>query len=569
MISHLGRYEIQKELGRGSMGIVYRANDPVIGRRVAVKTINLQGLTQKKREEYEARFYQEAKAAGMLNHPNIVTVHDMGESGDIAYIAMELLEGRELHSDSEEMQSMPLMKALDIAIQVANGLAYAHDHGVVHRDIKPSNIMVLGDGQVKIADFGIAKMDASLMLTRTGAIMGSPLYMSPEQILSGHIDSRSDVFSFGIVLYQMLTGQRPFRGDDANSVMYQIVNVTPPRPGSLKPGLPDMIDDIVMKCLEKKPQDRYQDSARLADDLRACRLKLESEKAALGHPNLLGVEWNRMKRLVIPGGLPQGPVAVGAFLSLLVIFMLDIMTGGTVQMHLLYIFPLVMAATHLRQTALVYAVVALSLLFQSAVFASYSTHSALARFILALLVLPSNVFIAYVARIARINYQEVVFLAAHDSLTGLHNRLSFEAQMEKEISLQKRNGGVFSFAFIDIDNLRELNEAKGEKAGDDALRILAGLLKEQVRHSDTAARLGGDEFAVLMPGTKQAECTTSCETIAETITTSMAKSGLPLTCSIGYVTVETPPGSISEVISRAEKAMHAAQSMGKGMASKG
>ena len=185
MISQLGRYEIVEELGRGAMGIVYKARDPLIERFVAIKTINLESLPPKEKAEYAARFYQEAKAAGNLNHRNIVTIHDLGESGDVAYIAMELMEGRELQVVMDGVHRMPTEKALNIAIQVARGLHFAHQNGIVHRDIKPSNIMLLGDNQVKIADFGIAKMPASLLATKTGLIMGSPLYMSPEQVKGG------------------------------------------------------------------------------------------------------------------------------------------------------------------------------------------------------------------------------------------------------------------------------------------------------------------------------------------------------------------------------------------------
>ncbi len=272
MIKHLGRYEIIEELGRGAMGIVYKANDPLIERLVAIKSINLHGLHKDQREEYEARFYQEAKAAGRLNHPNIVTVYDLGETGDVAYIAMELLEGRELNNIISDVQALPIDETLNIAIQMADGLAYAHKHGIVHRDIKPSNIMVLSDNHVKIADFGIAQMDSKLLGAPNGMIMGSPSYMSPEQVMASSIDARSDIFSFGIVLYQLLTGQRPFSGNNISSIMYQVVNKAPPRPGSLNTDVPPMLDIIVSKCLEKNPKDRYQNTNELAEELRSCRM---------------------------------------------------------------------------------------------------------------------------------------------------------------------------------------------------------------------------------------------------------------------------------------------------------
>ncbi|MGA8147963.1 MAG: serine/threonine-protein kinase [Gallionellaceae bacterium] len=270
MINNLGRYEIIKEVGRGAMGVVYEAKDPLIDRLVAIKTINLQELGPDERKEYEARFYQEARAAGRLSHPNIVTVHDLGESGGVAYIAMELMEGCELQNLLKDEQRLSVEEALNIAIQVATGLAYAHEHGIVHRDVKPSNIMVLKNNQIKIADFGIARMDTSLLSTQTGKVMGSPLYMSPEQILNRSVDARSDLFSLGTMLFRMLTGKMPFSGDNAHSVMYQIVHENPQQPSSWNPEVPEMLDTIVSKCLAKDPDDRFQNAHKLADELRSC-----------------------------------------------------------------------------------------------------------------------------------------------------------------------------------------------------------------------------------------------------------------------------------------------------------
>jgi len=285
MISHLGRYEIIEELGRGEMGIVYKAHDPLIERFLAIKSINLQRLNKDEREEYEARFFQEAKAAGRLNHPNIVTIHDLGQSGDVAYIAMELMEGPELQDIIEGNQRLSIDEALDIAFQVAIGLAYANQHGIVHRDIKPSNIMVLRDKHVKIADFGIARMDSSLWHTEAGKIIGTPLYMSPEQVKSKSIDGRSDIFALGIVLYQLLTWQHPFSGENNNSVMYQIVNEEPQKPSSLNPEIPDTLDIIVSKCLAKNPEARYQNANELAGDLHSCRGMSPHEKTSIDSPS--------------------------------------------------------------------------------------------------------------------------------------------------------------------------------------------------------------------------------------------------------------------------------------------
>ncbi|OGS94480.1 MAG: serine/threonine protein kinase [Gallionellales bacterium RIFCSPLOWO2_02_FULL_57_47] len=270
MISQLGRYEILGELGHGAMGIVYKAKDPLIDRVVAIKTINL-GLALDEKEEYEERFYQEAKAAGRLSHPNIVTIYDVGKSGDVAYIAMELLQGRELRDIMNESGLLPVDQVLDIVAQVAQGLAYAHEHDIVHRDVKPSNIMVVRDGHVKITDFGIARMASSSVRTQTGMVLGSPKYMSPEQVMGKPIDRRSDIFSLGVMLYEMLTDQAPFVGENVNAIMYQTLNVAPVPPGKLNSAVPEMLNFIVAKALSKRLEDRYQNAKDFAIDLRACR----------------------------------------------------------------------------------------------------------------------------------------------------------------------------------------------------------------------------------------------------------------------------------------------------------
>lgn len=269
MISHLGRYEVVGELGQGAMGVVYKARDPLIDREVAIKTINL-SLAMEEREEYEARFYQEARAAGRLSHPNIVTVYDVGRNDEVAYIAMEYLQGRELRDILNETPLLPVEEVLQIVTQVALGLAYAHDHDVVHRDIKPSNVMILHDGHVKITDFGIARMASSAVRTQTGMVLGSPKYMSPEQVMGKAIDRRSDIFSLGVMLYEMLTGQAPFVGENVNAIMYQTLNTIPAPPSGANPAVPDMLDYIIAKTLAKDVDARYQNASELADDLKAC-----------------------------------------------------------------------------------------------------------------------------------------------------------------------------------------------------------------------------------------------------------------------------------------------------------
>ena len=270
LISNLGRYEVLGELGQGAMGVVYKARDPLIDRVVAIKTINL-SLAMDEKDEYEGRFYQEARAAGRLNHPNIVTIYDVGKSGDVAYIAMELLEGRELRDIMNEGPLLPIDQVLNIVAQVAQGLAYAHEHEIVHRDVKPSNIMVIRDGHVKITDFGIARMESSSVRTQTGMVLGSPKYMSPEQVMGKTIDPRSDIFSLGVMLYEMLTGQAPFDGENVNAIMYQTLNAVTPPPNTINPDVPEMVNFIVAKALAKGVEDRYQNAKDFAADLRTCR----------------------------------------------------------------------------------------------------------------------------------------------------------------------------------------------------------------------------------------------------------------------------------------------------------
>ncbi len=281
----LGRYVIETEIGRGAMGVVFKATDSVLQRVVAVKTVNM-ALEREHADKYEARFYQEARAAGGLNHPNIVTVYDAGKAGDVVYMAMEYIQGVELRTLFTEGQPMGVSQALSIAAQVAEGLAYAHQAGVVHRDIKPANIMVVADGPVKITDFGIARMRASADLTQTGVMLGSPKYMSPEQVIGKRADHRSDIFSLGVILYEMLTGTAPFSGENVTALMYQIVNFAPPAPSAVNRAVPEMLDFIVAKMLAKLLEERYQDARELARDLRECERSLAAPPAGTlpGHP---------------------------------------------------------------------------------------------------------------------------------------------------------------------------------------------------------------------------------------------------------------------------------------------
>jgi serine/threonine-protein kinase len=280
MITVLGRYKIVAEIGQGAMGTVYKAVDPVIDRTVAIKTINL-NLSKQELEEYQARFQQEVKAAGRLNHPNIVTIYDVGKTESVAYMAMEFLEGLELKDIIASGQLPPLEQVVDIIAQVADGLWFAHQQDIVHRDVKPSNIMVLKGGIAKITDFGIARLPNSAVKTMTGLILGSPRYMSPEQVIGKNLDTRTDIFSLGVVLYEALTGVAPFDGDNVNAIMYATVNSTPPPPSSHNRHVPAMLDLIVAKAMAKSVDDRYQSVKEFADDLREVRRQMDAAKPSV------------------------------------------------------------------------------------------------------------------------------------------------------------------------------------------------------------------------------------------------------------------------------------------------
>jgi len=266
VMQKLGRYEITAELGQGAMGTVYKAVDPLIERTVAVKTISLD-LSKEELASFEERFYREAKSAGRLAHPNIVTIYDVGETDNTAYIAMEFLEGQSLREILDSGETLPNERIAEIAAQVADGLAYAQEHGVVHRDIKPANIIITRSGVVKITDFGIAHMP-STSKTHVGMVLGSPKYMSPEQVVGKAVDGRSDIFSLGVVLYEMLTGTAPFNGDNISTLMYRILNEIPMWPSALNQRVPAGFDRILARALAKSPENRYQHAHELANDLR-------------------------------------------------------------------------------------------------------------------------------------------------------------------------------------------------------------------------------------------------------------------------------------------------------------
>lgn len=267
----IGRFEIEGVLGRGAMGVVYLARDPVIGRKVALKTLVLPEGAEEA-EEFRIRFLREAQAAGILNHPGIVTVYDAGvdEVTGLSYIAMEFVEGKSLRDLMRQGYPFSYSDVARIGAALAVALDYAHAKGVVHRDIKPANILITDQGAVKITDFGVARLSTS-SLTTTGQFIGTPNYMSPEQVTGSPVDGRSDLFSLGVVLFELLTGKRPFAGESLTEVSYKIVHEPPPVPSQLRPGLPPAFNPIILKLLEKKPENRYARGLEVARALEALR----------------------------------------------------------------------------------------------------------------------------------------------------------------------------------------------------------------------------------------------------------------------------------------------------------
>jgi len=273
MLTKLGRYEIKGELGSGAMGIVYRAEDPRLGRPVALKTTNSEVTSN---PNLLKRFYREAEAAARLAHPNIVTIYEIDEANGIPFIAMEFLEGENLQKTISERREIPILRKLQIIIDTCKGLDYAHQRGVVHRDIKPGNIVVLSDGQVKIVDFGIARVGVSSM-TRTGVVLGTVRYMSPEQVQGQTVDARSDVFSLGVVLYELLTYQTPFQGEDDYSILFRIMNDPPEHITKYIPQCPPQVEQIVLRALAKDREQRYQTAGDVAFDLQRAADSLKHD----------------------------------------------------------------------------------------------------------------------------------------------------------------------------------------------------------------------------------------------------------------------------------------------------
>ncbi|HEY1806168.1 MAG TPA: serine/threonine-protein kinase [Terracidiphilus sp.] len=302
----IGRYEIVEELGRGAMGSVFKAKDPAVGRIVALKTIHTTALEGAQSEEYRTRFYREARASGVLAHPGIVPVFDVGEDQGAPFLVMEFVEGRTLADAIKKGERFTLDRVCEIGQQIADALGYAHRQGVIHRDIKPANILmtskeVYGSERPRITDFGIAKL-ASSDITTTGQLLGTPSFMPPEQFTGSPIDGRADLFSLGVILYSLATGEQPFPGETMTAVSYKVVYTEPIPPAKLNPAVPARVESVILKCLAKSPADRYQTGEELAQDLATVRTSpasLMQTAAPLSESDAtLG-----------PGPISQGPVS--------------------------------------------------------------------------------------------------------------------------------------------------------------------------------------------------------------------------------------------------------------------
>jgi tRNA A-37 threonylcarbamoyl transferase component Bud32 len=303
-----GRYEILSELGRGAMGVVYKARDPKINRVVAVKTISLAGQSAEEEQEYRERFFREAEAAGRLSHPGIVTIFDVGEEPDThaPYIVMEYVGGQSLDKLlSREGHKLPVEAALQLTLELAEALDCAHGQGVVHRDLKPANILLTEDGHAKIADFGVAKLNLANH-TLAGRALGTPAYMSPEQLNGENVDGRSDLFSLGVVLYTVLTGYRPFQGNSAITVSFKVVNRDPIAATLLNADLSPGLDYIIERAMAKDPAERYQRGMEMVLDIQELREGREPwSKAKLpGSSTSRGAAQTANERAGVPLGQP-------------------------------------------------------------------------------------------------------------------------------------------------------------------------------------------------------------------------------------------------------------------------
>ena len=321
-IETLGKYEIKRTLGRGAMGVVYEGWDPVIARRVAIKTVKIPDADDPETEDQLARFRREAQAAGRLTHPNIVGVFDYGETNDIAYIVMEYVDGPSVKSLLDKQERFALPDVMRIMEDLLAGLQFSHERGVVHRDIKPANVMLTTGGQAKIADFGIARIESSSM-TQAGTVLGTPAYMSPEQFMGQVVDARSDIYSSGVLLYQLLTGERPFEGG-LSAIMHKALNTEPPSPSQIAVTCPPAFDSVVRKAMAKRPEDRFQSATEFLLALRGALSGERTEEATMvaaapiaarGSPSLAPASGGAPAR----GRSGMGLIAASALVLLLVV----------------------------------------------------------------------------------------------------------------------------------------------------------------------------------------------------------------------------------------------------------
>jgi eukaryotic-like serine/threonine-protein kinase len=333
-----GRYEVVGELGRGAMGVVYKARDPQIDRLVALKTVSLQGQEPERDEEFRQRFFVEAQAAGRLHHPGIVAIFDAGEDPEThnPYIVLEYVAGESLSRMLSREKKLPPAKALRLAEEIATALDYAHEQGVVHRDIKPANILITEDGHAKIADLGIAKLNLA-QFTLPGHVLGTPAFMAPEQLSGEGADGRSDLFSLGVILYAMVTGHSPFHGNSATTVCFKVVNREPVPASALDLDLPRALDAVISRAIAKDPNARYQRGSDFAADLQQLQQQHQpgstttslnstfaaatrSRSALSTSPNLVAAESKRSMFAAVREAPLRGLIVGAALMLALVVF---------------------------------------------------------------------------------------------------------------------------------------------------------------------------------------------------------------------------------------------------------
>ena len=308
----IGRYEIIDELGHGAMGSVFRANDPAMNRIVALKTILPVALASEQGDEYRQRFYREARAAGALAHPGIVPVFDVGEHEGVPFLVMEFVKGQTLDHAMKKGERFSLERVCEIGQQIAEALGYAHRNGVIHRDIKPANILLTsqeayGAERAKITDFGVAKLTAG-EITTTGQLLGTPAFMPPEQFTGAPIDGRADIFSLGVILYWMASGEQPFPGETMSAVSYKIVHTEPIPPAKLNPAIPAKLEGVILKCLAKSPADRYQTGEEVARDLGLLRAGSKASSLQATAPLMRGTGKASEETFDLNPNLPVKPL---------------------------------------------------------------------------------------------------------------------------------------------------------------------------------------------------------------------------------------------------------------------